>query len=111
MEMHNLSTLPCFRDNEGRLELDFESDPTDIIYSEHGLLDRSSMVRPTRDAEDSEQIQSLKVSKTHHSTYKCITQIQSSNLHLIYFKDKSRQIIVRKLRTHFSTIGLLNKFQ
>lgn len=53
--------ISYFRDNEGRLELDFESDPTDIIYSEHGLLDRSSMVRPTRDAEDTEQIQSLKV--------------------------------------------------
>ena len=77
--------LPFFRDNEGRLELDFESDPTDIIYSEHGLLDRSSMVRPTRDAEDTEQIQSLKVSKTHHSIYKCVTQIQSFNWHFTYF--------------------------
>ena len=69
--------ISYFRDNEGRLELDFESDPTDIIYSEHGLLDRSSMVRPTRDAEDTEQIQSLKVNKIHHSAYKSDIQMQS----------------------------------
>ena len=50
------------RDNEGRLELDFQSDHTDIIYSEHSILDCSTMIRPIR--EEAEHIQSLRVSKS-----------------------------------------------
>lgn len=59
------------RTSQGMLELDFESDPQDILLSEHVIMDTSGSLQPRAEKEDKPAfIGSLKV-----DTLPCFTHI------------------------------------